>query len=93
MHVRNRNFESIRRRKILGRLGDPPPLASSVVFLLETNFSSVYFEHPSYILSVCGRKEGVGAERSTARAMKLLINGGVDMKYRTLTYRVSVMYS
>lgn len=30
---------------------------------------------------------------SEARAMKLLINGGVDMKYRTLTYRVSVMYS
>lgn len=28
-----------------------------------------------------------------ARAMKLLINGRVDMKYRTLTYRVSVMYS
>lgn len=42
-------------------------------------------------------KEGVGllniGGAREARAMKLLINGGVDMKYRTLTYRVSVMYS
>lgn len=43
------------------------------------------------------KKSGGASERHEVReahgAMKLLINGRVDMKYSTLTYRVSVMYS
>lgn len=65
---------------------------------LFSNFSFVYFV--PFFLYVFGVRleEGVGSlpnigGASETRAMKLLINGGVDMKYRTLTYRVSVMYS
>lgn len=90
-HVRNRSFQSIARREILRVCRDSATLCIRRIPPLQ-NFSFVYFEHPCYILSVRSRKKG--SKRSgTVRAMKLLINGGVDMKYRTLTYRVSVMYS
>lgn len=59
-------------------------------------FSPGTFPYISSILPIFfhggAERRGSGAGRG-ARAMKLLINGGVDMKYRTLTYRVSVMYS
>lgn len=68
-----------------------PPIYSSLELFVRIFRAS--FLYPFMVR----QQEGVGAEqdavRARARAMKLLINGGVDMKYRTLTYRVSVMYS
>lgn len=85
----------------------PPPTLSSLedippwkklfvrIYIYISNIFSIH-THILYIYIYIRVKEeggGGGSKRHGGAAMKLLINGGVDMKYRTLTYRVSVMYS